>query len=224
MELQVIVTGTTGMVGKGVLMECLDHPEVTSVLVINRKSLGMNHPKLKEVIHSDFTDLTPIKEELKGYNACFFCLGVSAIGMSEKVYSKITYDLTLHFANTVLNLNPDMYFNYVSGTGTDSSEKGRVMWARVKGKTENALLAMPFKNAYMFRPGIILPERGVKSSTGWYNAAYVVLRPFFPLLKKLSSVTTSVKVGKAMIHSVLYGYDKTVLENRDINVLAGRTS
>jgi len=220
MKIKAIITGTTGMVGKGVLLECLDHPKVESVLVINRKSLGITHPKLKEIIHSDFFNLTPIKEQLKGYNACFFCLGVSAIGMSEADYTKYTYELTTHFAKVVAQQNPEMVFNYVSGTGTDSSEKGNIMWARVKEKTENAVAKMPFKAVYLFRPGVILPEKGVTSKVKWYNTLYILVRPLFPLLKKFKSVTTSTRVGQAMINSVLKGYNKQHLNNVDINALA----
>lgn len=218
MNLRVIITGTTGMVGKGVLLECLEHPAIAEVLVVNRSSIGMQHAKLKEVIHKDFHDLSPVKEQLQGYDACFFCLGVSVVGLNEEQYSRITYDLTLHFAETVIN--PDMVFTYVSGTGTDSTEQGRTMWARVKGKTENALLKMPFKAAYMFRPGIILPMKGIKSKTPLYNAAYTILRPFFGLMKNMASVTDTERVGKAMINVVLNGSSKTHLENKDINELA----
>lgn len=217
--MKVIITGTTGMVGKGVLLECLDDERITEVLVVNRSSLNMQHPKLKEIIHKDFHNLSAIKEQLQGYDACFFCLGVSAAGMSEEKYTKLTYDLTIHFAETVVN--PNMTFTYVSGAGTDSTEKGRMMWARVKGRTENTLLKMPFKKAYMFRPGAILPKRGVKSKTGLYNFFYVILRPFFPLMAMSASVTDTVKVGKAMIQVALNSNDKTHLENKDINELAG---
>ncbi|MCO6501073.1 MAG: NAD-dependent epimerase/dehydratase family protein [Vicingus serpentipes] len=220
MKIKAIITGTTGMVGKAVLLECLEHPDVESVLVINRKSIQLNHPKLKEIIHADFFDLTPIQNELTGYNVCFFCLGVSAMGMNEKEYTKYTYELTTHFAKIVAQQNPEMTFNYVSGTGTDSTEKGNIMWARVKGKTENALLTMPFKNVYLFRPGIILPEKGVKSKVSWYQTLYVLLKPFYPLFRQFKSVTTSSRVGKAMINSVLKGYSKKHLDNTDINELA----
>lgn len=220
-KINVIITGTTGMVGKGVLLECLDHSLVDSVLTVNRKPIGLSHPKLKEIIHSDFYDLTSIKEQLSGYNACFFCLGVSAVGMNELQYEKITFDLTVNFAQTVLEMNPEMIFNYVSGAGTDSSEKGNSMWARVKGKTENTLLKMNFRDVYLFRPGMILPERGIQSSTGWYNFIYVVLRPFFPLFRRSENVTTSIKIGRAMINTVLHGSEKKYLENKDINGLSG---
>jgi len=220
MKIKVIITGTTGMVGKGVLLECLDHPEVETVLVVNRTSVNVTHPKLTEILLSNFFDLYSITDQLSGYNACFFCLGVSAAGMDEREYMHYTYDLTKYFAETVAELNPNMTFNYVSGAGTDHSENGGSMWARVKGRTENFILSLPFKQAYMFRPGTILPENGVKSKVGWYNSIYMVLRPIFPLLKQIKSITTSSKVGKAMINSVLRGYKKKYLKNRDINRLA----
>tara|TARA_B100000809_G_scaffold94798_1_gene93452 strand:+ start:4514 stop:5179 length:666 start_codon:yes stop_codon:yes gene_type:complete len=219
MEINVIITGTTGMVGKAVLLECLDDPAVNSILVINRKSIGIKHSKLKEIIHTDFFHLAPIQQELKGYNACFFCLGVSVVGLNEDKYHKLTYDLTVHFAETIAKENTEMIFNYVSGAGTDTSEQGKVMWARVKGKTENKLISL-FKDVYLFRPGAILPEKGVKSNVVWYNAVYVVLRPFYPLLKKMNSITTSRRVGRAMINSVLKGSENKHLENQDINLLA----
>ena len=210
------------MVGKGVLLECLDHPEVESVLVINRSSLGIEHEKLKEIVHNDFNDFSSIQDQLAGYNACFFCLGVSAVGMSEEKYRKITYDLTLQFAELLSSLNPDMIFNYVSGAGTDSSESGRQMWARVKGKTENDLLNLPFKKVYLFRPGVIIPRKNIKSKTTLYNIAYFVLKPILPIWKWLApgSITTTTQVGQAMINSVLHRVDKIHLENRDINQLA----
>jgi len=222
MKLKVVITGATGMVGKGVLLECLDSDKIDSVLVLNRRSIDMKHDKLKEIIHQDFYDLSSVEDQLKGYDACFFCLGVSAYRLSEEEYTKITYDLTLHFANTLLKLNPEMTFCYVSGQGTDSTEKSRIMWANVKGKTENALLALPFKKAYMFRPGFIQPMRGIKSSTKMYNTMYTIINPFMPVLKLLfaKSITNTDRVGKAMINSVTIGYDKTYLDNKDINQLA----
>ncbi len=158
--MKVIITGSTGMVGKSVLLECLRSNEVEQVLVVNRRSLKMAHPKLKEVLHADFLDLSVIKEELQGYDACFHCMGVSAVGMKEQEYTRLTFDLTAHWVKTLHELNPDMVFNYVSGAGTDSSERGRSMWARVKGKTENMVLRKGFKDAYAFRPGGILVEKG----------------------------------------------------------------
>ena len=210
------------MVGKGVLLECLESAEVESVLIINRRPLGMEHAKLKEIVHGDFHDLSSIRSELGGYNACYFCLGVSSVGMKEESYAHVTYDLTLHMAEILVELNKEMTFCYVSGTGTDSSEKGRTMWARVKGRTENALFALPFKAAYMFRPGYIQPMKGIRSATKLYNALYVVFKPLYPLLKSLfpKYVTSTVQVGEAMINIVSKGYEKKFLENRDINVVA----
>ena len=221
MQIKAIITGSTGMIGKGLLLECLESPDVESVLVINRQTLGLRHKKLIEIIHKDFYDLTPVKEQLIGFNTCFFCLGVSAAGLSEKEYDKITYELTVNFAQTVLELNPAITFCYISGAGTDSTEKGGMMWARVKGKTENALLAMPFKRAYMFRPGFIQPMKGVRSRTRLYNNLYAVLKYFYPLLKRLPGyVTSSDRLGQAMLNVVLKGGDKSILKSRDINLLA----
>jgi uncharacterized protein YbjT (DUF2867 family) len=224
MKINVIITGATGMVGKGVLLECLDHPGVQSVLSVSRRPLEMSHDKLKELIVEDFFSLQGYAQKLNGYNACFFCLGTSAFGMREEEYRKITYDLTVQFALTLLEMNDDMTFCYVSGAGTDSAEKSRQMWARVKGRTENALLRMPFRAAYMFRPGVIQPLKGVRSATKLYNAMYTVLNPVVSILRRLSPglATTSVEVGQAMIHAVLYGYDKKHLENLDIHLLASR--
>jgi uncharacterized protein YbjT (DUF2867 family) len=221
-----IITGATGMVGKGVLLECLQNESVAKVLVLNRRPLGMQHPKLREVIHPNFYDLSAIEADLRGYNACYFCLGTSAYRMKEEDYRRITFDLTLHVANTLLRLNPGITFCYVSGQGTDSSEKGRLMWARVKGKTENTLLAMPFQGAYMFRPGFIQPLDGIQSSTPLYNRIYKVISPLFPLIKAVfpAGVTTTRAVGKAMIAVVQHGSPQRVLETADINRLAERAS
>jgi len=206
------------MVGKGVLLECLESPYVESVLVINRHSIGMKHQKLKEIIHTDFFDLSAIKEHLTGYNTCFFCLGVSAAGLSEEEYHRITYDLTLNFAQTILNLNPQLTFCYVSGAGTDSREKSRMMWARVKGKTENTLLTLPFKAAYMLRPAFIQPMKGIRSKTRIYNVFYSIVKPFYPVLKSFTKIVTNTeKLGKAMINAVIMNYDKKILDNADIN-------
>ena len=216
----VIITGSTGMVGKGVLLECLDSEQIASVLAINRSSLGMAHPKLKELLLPDFMQLAEHREMLKGYDGCFFCMGVSVVGLNEAKYTAITFDITKVFADVLFELNPNLVFNYVSGTGTDSTATGRVMWARVKGKTENYILEKGFKDAYAFRPGMIIPERGIKSSTGWYNAIYVILRPFFGWLKKCSNITTTTKLGEAMIASLTADQLKKHLENKDINALA----
>ncbi len=210
------------MVGKGVLLECLDSDKVESVLVINRRPLGLKHAKLTEIIHKDFFDLANIESEFKGYNTCYFCMGVSSFRMSEEDYTKVTYDLTLNFARTVLNQNPEMIFTYVSGVGTDSNEKSKTMWARVKGKTENDLLAMPFKDAYMFRPGYIQPMKGIKSATKLYNALYVIFKPLYPLFKSLApnAVTSTVQLGHAMINVATDGYETKFLYAKDINLIA----
>jgi nucleoside-diphosphate-sugar epimerase len=221
MKMKVIITGTTGMVGKGVLIECLESKEVESVLIINRSSADISHPKLTEIIHKDFSDLTSIKENLKGYDACFFCMGISSLGMGEEEYYRITYTMTEALGKLLYDINPGLVFNYVSGAGTDSSEKGKIMWARVKGKTENMIFCMGFKDAYAFRPGVIIPEKGVKSKTGWVNFLYALTKPLFPLMLKFKSITSSSRMGKAMINSVLHPQELKVLENKDINELAG---
>lgn len=218
--MKVIITGSTGMVGKGVLLECLDDERIKEVVVINRNPIQMVHDKLKEIIHKDFTDFSPIKDLLKGYDACYHCMGVSSAGMSEEKFHKLTYTVTESLAKNLIDNNPNMVFNYVSGQGTDSSEKGRVMWARVKGKAENLILNLGFKDAYAFRPGAIIPEKGVKSSTGWYNLFYVIFRPLFPILRTIKSVTTSIKIGKAMINTLFKPQALKHLEGADINTLA----
>ncbi len=218
--MKAIITGSTGMLGKGILLECIDDPAVEQVLLINRKHLNISHPKVKEVIHKDFRDFTSIKEQLEGYDACFHCMGVSSAGMSEEKFTEITYTMSKALATILYNINPNMVFNYVSGSGTDSAEKSSTMWARVKGKTENMILDIGFKDAYMFRPGAILPERGTKSNTKLYNMLYVITRPFFALMKRMNSVTTTVKIGRAMIN--LYNHPQSLkhLEGEDINKVA----
>jgi uncharacterized protein YbjT (DUF2867 family) len=220
--MKVIIFGATGMVGQGALIECLADPRVTQVLLVTRRPTGRSHEKLREVVHADFLDYGAIEAQLRGYDACFFCLGVSAAGMSEAQYRRVTYDFTLAAARTLARLSPGMRFIYVSGMGTDSTEKGRAMWARVKGKTENDLRALPFRAAYMFRPGFIQPLKGVTSGTALYRVVYAVLGPLYPLLRVLAprSVTTSENVGKAMIRAGLAGYEQPILENSDINRLA----
>lgn len=218
MKFNVIITGATGMVGKGVLLECIDSPEVSAILVINRNPIDLVHPKMKEIIHQDFFDWSPMRDQLSGYDACYFCLGVSAAGMKEVDYRKLTYDLTLGFAREVLAANPGMTFCYVSGAGTDSSEKSRMMWANVKGKTENDLLALGFKSAFMFRPGFIRPLKGIKSRTPLYNAVYALIRPFYSLIMRMPGYATdTVTLGKAMIQVTLKGFHKNTLESLDIN-------
>jgi hypothetical protein len=206
------------MVGEGVLHECLNDPDVEQVLSISRKPYGLTHPKLREIVHRDFHDLSAIQDQLIGYNACFFCLGVSSVGMKEPEYRRITFDLTMHFAQTVLQRNPDLTFCFVSGTGTDGTGKGKVMWARVKGQTENALLQLPFRQAYMFRPGFMNPTQGLKNTLSAYaylSWLYPVMRPLFP-----KYVSTLQEMGLAMIHAVRRGYPKRVLEVPDIVALA----
>lgn len=214
MKIKAIITGATGMVGEGVLHESLNHPNVEAVLIINRKPCGVKHKKLKEIMHNDFSNLSAVEDQLSGYNACYFCAGVSSIGKSEEEYKQITYDLTMNFANTLVNLNHEMTFCYVSGVGTDSTEKGKSMWARVKGKTENDLLKLPFKAAYMFRPGYIQPIKGLKNS----YKIYKVIAPLYPVLKTIfpKYVVTLKQLGLAMINSSLYGYEKKILECKDI--------
>lgn len=208
------------MVGQGVLLECLESPKVEKILVINRRHLSIKHPKLTEVIHNDFFDFSAIKDHLKGYDACFHCMGVSSLGMKENEYHRYTYDITEALAKTLFRINPQMVFNYVSGKGTDRTEKGKVMWARVKGKTENLILNMGFKDAYMFRLQMVIPKKGVKSKTTWVNTIYALMRPFYPLLEKNKNNTTSVKVGQAMINSVLTGSFTKILDNHLVNELA----
>jgi uncharacterized protein YbjT (DUF2867 family) len=222
--MKVMIFGATGMVGQGVLQECLKDPEVTAVLSVARSASGIRHPKLRDLVRGDLYDYSGLDAELSGYDACFFCLGVSSAGMSEADYHRISYDLTLAAAKTLARLNPAMTFIYVSGTGTDSTEKGSSMWARVKGKTENALLKLPFKAAYMFRPGFIQPMDGIKSKTKLYRAIYAVLGPFYPLMKRAfpKVVTNTQQVGRAMIRAAKSGAPKTLLENRDINELAAQ--
>ncbi len=213
-KINAIIFGTTGMVGEGVLHECLKHPDIESVLVINRSPCGVNHEKLREIIYKNFLDLSPIENELAGYNACYFCMGISSFGKKEEEYTRITYDLTMHVANTLVRLNPDTTFTYISGVGTDSSETGKSMWARVKGKTENNLMKLPFKASYMFRPGYIQPIKGLKNTYKIYR----VVAPFYLLINLLLSkyVCTLQEIGLSMINVTLYGLDKQILECKDI--------
>jgi uncharacterized protein YbjT (DUF2867 family) len=209
------------MVGQGVLRECLLDREVERVLAIGRTLTGQQDEKLREIVHKDFSDFSPIENELAGYDACFFCLGVSAVGMSEPAYRRVTYDFTMSAARTLARLNPNMTFIYVSGAGTDSSERGRTMWARVKGVTENALLQLPFKAAYMFRPAFIQPLHGIRTKTKLYRVFYALMAPIFPLWKALVPryVTTTENLGRAMINVAKRGATKHVLENQDINLI-----
>lgn len=217
--MKVIITGSTGMVGKAVLLECIESTDVESILIINRHPLGCKSHKVSEILLSDFTDFKSISDQLSGYDACFHCMGVSSIGLNEDEFMHYTYTMTASLVNALVKYKAKMVFNYVSGTGTDSSEHGKVMWARVKGKTENMVFNAGFKDAYAFRPGAILPEKGIKPKTSWYNAIYIVARPLFPLLSRLESVAMSSKLGQAMINSVLSPQTNKLLENRDINLL-----
>ena len=222
MKIKVIITGSTGMVGKSVLLECLKSDHVASVLIINRRALSIKHPKLKEIIHTNLSDLNPIVEHLEGYDACFHCMGVSVVGLNEDTYTKLTFGITKHFADVLYDLNPNMVFNYVSGTGTDSSEEGKAMWARVKGKTENMVLSKGFKDAYAIRLGVLIPGKGIKSTTGWINFMLIIFKRIYPILKRLKSVTTSEKLGRAMINTLFYPQELKHLENPQLNELAER--
>jgi len=220
-RMKVILFGATGMVGQGVLRECLLDAGVEAVLAVGRSPSLQQHVKLREILHPDFLDFAAIESQLAGYDACFFCLGVSSLGMDEERYRRLTYDITLAAARTLSRLNPDMVFIYVTGQGTDSTERGRLMWARVKGKTENDLLKLPFKGAYMFRPAGIQPLHGVRSKTAWVQTIYVVAAPLLSLLNRVAPnyMTTTEQVGRAMIRVARDGYPKPVLESWDINRL-----
>lgn len=216
--MNVLLFGATGMVGDGVLHECLADPRVESVVAVTRSPLTTTHSRLRELRRKDFFDYRDVAHEFESIDACFFCLGVSSVGMKEHDYYHLTYDLTLSAASVLAKARPNATFCYVSGEGTDSSERGRSMWARVKGKTENALLALPL-DAYMFRPGFIRPRPGARSKTRWYRLMYSILTPLYPILYRLAPrhVTTSENLGRAMIHAAADGYPKRVLENSDIN-------
>ena len=220
--MNVVIFGATGMVGAGVLLECLFDQRVSSVLVVTRSSTGRSHPKLREVLHADFFDFGALRNDFAACDACFFCLGVTSIGMSEAAYTRVTYDITMAAAREMLAANPRMTFCFVSGVGTDSTERGKTMWARVKGKTENALLALGFKAAYMFRPGYIQPIGDVQSKTGWVQTAYDIARPLYPLIHRLlpNNSTTTTNLGRAMIQVAATGYSKHILYSTDFNTLA----
>jgi uncharacterized protein YbjT (DUF2867 family) len=219
--MKVILFGATGMVGQGVLRECLLDPGVESVLAVGRSPTGQQHPRLREILHDNFFDFSAIESQFAGYDACFFCLGVSSVGMNEERYRHLTYDITLAAATTLSKLNPRMVFIYVTGRGTDSTEQGLLMWARVKGKTENDLLKLPFKATYMFRPAGIQPLHGIRSKTAWYQAIYVMAAPALTLLNRVAPkyMTTTEQLGRAMIRVAHDGYPRPVLESEDINAV-----
>ena len=218
--MNVVIFGATGMIGQGVLRECLHDPDVRVVKAVGRTATGAAHPKLRDVIWSDMRSFEPIQAEFRDVDACFFCIGVTSAGMAEAAYERVTYDIPVAAATTLARLNPSMTFIYVSGAGADSSEHGRVMWARVKGKAENAILRMPF-NGYVFRPAVVEPMHGIRSRTAMYNVLYVLLRPLLPILRRVfrTYVLTTEEMGQAMLLVARYGAPKHVLESRDISAL-----
>jgi uncharacterized protein YbjT (DUF2867 family) len=217
----VILFGATGMVGQGVLRECLLASDVRAVLSVGRTATGKSDPKLREIVRPDLVDLAPIETEMSGFDACFFCLGVASAGVTEANYRRVTFDITLAAARTLVRLNPGMTFVYVSGAGADSSERGRIMWARVRGETENAVLKLPFKTVAVIRPAGIIPLHGITSRTALYRAAYTVTRPLWPVLYKVfpQFVTTTERLGRGMLQIARRGTPKPILEARDINAL-----
>jgi hypothetical protein len=218
MKITAIIFGATGMVGEGVLHTALRSDEVAFVLVIGRRPCGVTHPKLREILHTNLHDITPIKDQIRGFTACYFCLGVTSVGKSEEEYRRTTYDLTMHIASVLAPANPDMTFCYVSGSGTDGTEQGRLRWARVKGKTENDLRTLPFKQAYAFRPGFIKPMAGMKNTLSFAKP----LGTLYPLLKFMmpSFVCTMEDLGTAMIAVTQRPYPKVILDNVDIAAAA----
>ncbi|HEV3036242.1 MAG TPA: NAD-dependent epimerase/dehydratase family protein [Candidatus Angelobacter sp.] len=224
--MKVLIFGATGMIGQGVLRECLLDNDVESVVSIGRSGIGQHHEKLREILRNDLSNFSDIESELAGLDACFFCLGIASSGMSEEAYNQITYGITLAAAQVLARLNPRMTFVYVSGAGTDTSERGRIMWARVKGKTENALLQLSFAAAYMFRPGLIEPFHGVKSKTRSYRIFYALTKPILPLFRLVfpNYILTTEQIGLAMLAAARKGYKKRVLESKDIRELTRPSS
>ncbi len=224
--MRIILFGATGMVGQGVLRECLLDRDVEQVLAVGRNGTGLHHEKLRDLVHSDLFDLSSIKDTLSGFDACFFCLGVSSAGMGEVQYRRITYDLTRSIAEVLARRNAGMMFVYVSGAGTDGSGRSRAMWASVKGETENMLLQMPFRSACMFRPAAIIPKHGIQSKTRLYRIFYTLAGPLLPLLERALPryVTTTEQVGRAMLAVAKSGAPKPVLENADIKAVAATES
>ncbi|NVK28475.1 MAG: NAD-dependent epimerase/dehydratase family protein [Flavobacteriia bacterium] len=221
--MKVVITGATGMIGSGVLLECLDDPKVSEVLTIGRSNLDIAHDKLREMRLQDLRTLKEHLDSVRDYDACFYCMGISSVGMNEQAYTEITYDMAVEFARAFKTANPNATFMFISGAGTDSSENGRQMWARVKGKTENALLEMGFAQAYMFRPGMIIPERGIRSRTRLYRNMYLLLKPFFPVLRRMNSVVTTGMIGRAMIQLTQGNYPSGIINPKDMRELAKST-
>ncbi|MGA1977148.1 MAG: NAD-dependent epimerase/dehydratase family protein [Bacteroidales bacterium] len=222
MKINAIITGATGMVGEGVLRESLSSSDVERILVIGRRPCRISDPRLTEILLDDFLDISAVMDQLRGYNACFFCLGVSSVGMNKDDYYRVTYTLTMHFAEKLAEVNPEMTFCYISGAGTDSSENGPVRWARVKGKTENDLMKLPFRKVYAFRPGLLKPSKDMRNVHKYYR----IFIPLYPFMRAMfpRTVSTLSELGMSMIHSVSEGYGKNVLEVRDIVKLAGKIS
>ena len=218
--MKVIITGSTGMVGKGVLIQCLEDNRIKKILLVNRTSIKLNNPKIKEIICDNFLNLADYEKDFIGYDACFHCMGISVVGSSDKYYKTTTYDITKIITDLVFKGNKNAVFNYVTGEGTDSSEKGPIRWARIKGKTENYILQKGFKDSYMFRAGIIIPEKGIKSRTKIYNLFYVLMRPVYPILKLLPFITTTSKLGNAMINTLFFSYKKKIINNIHINKIS----
>ena len=218
--MHILIIGASGMVGQAVLLECLEHHSVTQVVCVSRSQLPQSHPKLTSLVLEDFTAFHTLDYDWGRVDACFYAMGISSVGVNAEVYYSLTYDLTTVIADHLYEQNPQMVFNYVSGQGTDSSEKGALGWARVKGKTENYILNKGFKDAYMFRPGAIIPQKGIRSRTAWYNAVYWIMRPFFPLLLRSKNISSTTTLGLAMIQTLRHPGDQKHLENPQINTLA----
>ena len=218
--MKVIITGSTGMVGKGVLIQCLEDNRIKKILLVNRTSIKLNNPKIKEIICDNFLNLADYEKDFIGYDACFHCMGISVVGSSDKYYKTTTYDITKIITDLVFKGNKNAVFNYVTGEGTDSSEKGPIRWARIKGKAENYILQKGFKDSYMFRAGIIVPEKGIKSRTKIYNLFYVLMTPVYPILKLLPFITTTSKLGNAMINTLFFSYKKKIINNIHINKIS----
>ena len=218
--MKVIITGSTGMVGKGVLLQCLEDNRIKKILLVNRTSIKINNPKIKEIICDNFLNLNNHEKDFTGYDACFHCMGISVVGSSDEYYKTTTYDITKIITDLVFKGNKNAVFNYVTGEGTDSSEKGPIRWARIKGKAENYILQKGFKDSYMFRAGIIIPEKGIKSRTKIYNLFYVLMRPVYPILKLLPFITTTSKLGNAMINTLFFNHKKKIINNIHINKIS----